>query len=90
MKRVIHSLYNESNLAASFLSHQESSSSSVATIGKPEDDPMTDSVFKEFPESYNQANENWRELASEKVTKVVSIAFKETLSEKEKKHLKTC
>ena len=35
-----HSLYNESNLAASFLSHQETSSSSVATTCKPEDDSM--------------------------------------------------
>ena len=52
------SLYHETNLAASFLSHQETSSSSVATTGKPEDDPMMGSVFKEFSESYNQANEN--------------------------------
>ena len=33
------SLYNETNLAASFLSHQETSSSSVATTEKPEDYP---------------------------------------------------
>ena len=49
------SLYNKTDLAASFLSHQETSSSSVATTGKPEDDPMMCSVF--FSESYNQANE---------------------------------
>ena len=47
--------------------------------GKPESDPMMGSFFKEFSESYNQANENWGELASEEVTKVVSVAFKETL-----------
>ena len=35
-----HRLYNEIDLAASFLSHQETSSSSVATTGNPEDDPM--------------------------------------------------
>ena len=75
------SLYHETDLAASFLSHQETSSSSVATTGKPEDDPMMGSVFKEFSESYNQANENWGEPASEEVTKVVSVAFKEILSE---------
>ena len=40
------SLYHETDLAASFLSHQETSSSSVVTTGKPEDDPMMDSVFK--------------------------------------------
>ena len=75
------SLYNESNLAASSLFHQETSSSSVATTGKPEDDPLMGSVFKDFSESYNQANENWEELASEEVTKVASVAFKETLLE---------
>ena len=75
-----HSLYNESDLAASFLSHQKTSSSSVATTSKPEDNPMIGSVFKEFSESYNQANENWEEPASEEVTKVVSVTFKETLS----------
>ena len=74
------SLYNETDLAASFLSHQETSSSSVATTSKPEDDPMMGSVFKEFSESYNQANENWGEPASEEVTKVVSVAFKKTLT----------
>ena len=46
------SLYHETDLVASFLSHQETSSSSVPTTGKPEDDPMMDSVFKEFSESY--------------------------------------
>ena len=53
----------------------------MAATGKPEDYPMMDSVFKEFSESYNQANENWREPASEEETKVTSVAFKETLSE---------
>ena len=62
-----HSLYHETNLAASFLSHQETSSSSVATTGKPEDDPMMGSAFKEFSEPYNQAHENWGQPASEKV-----------------------
>ena len=74
------SLYHETDLTASFLSHQETSSSSVATTGKPEDDPMMGSVFKEFSESYNQDNENWGEPASEEVTKVFSVVFKETLS----------
>ena len=72
-----------------FLSHQKTSSSSVATTGKPEDDPMMGSIFKEFSESYNQANENWGEPASEEVTKVVSVAFKETLSESAFKNLLT-
>ena len=80
---------NETDLAASFLSHQDTSSSSVATTGKPEDDPMMGSVFKEFSESYNQANENWGEPASEEGTKVVSVAFKETLSEAAFKNLLT-
>ena len=83
------SLYNEHDLAASFLSHQETSSSSVATTGKPEDDPMMGSIFKEFSESYNQAKETWGEPASEEVTKVVSVAFKETLSESAFKNLLT-
>ena len=52
------SLYNETDLAASFLSHQETSSSLVATTDKPEDDSMMGSFFKEFSESYDQANEN--------------------------------
>ena len=68
-------LYHVTDLAASFLSHQETSSSSVATTGKPEDDPMMGSVFKEFSESYNQANKNWLEPAFEEVTKVISVAF---------------
>ena len=75
------SSYNETDLAASFLSHQETSSSLVTTV-KPEDYPMVSSVFKEFSESSDQANENWGQPASEEVTKVVSVAFKETLSEK--------
>ena len=45
------SLYNETDLAACFLSHQETSSSSVATSGKLEDDPIIGSFFKEFSES---------------------------------------
>ena len=53
----------------------------MATTGKPEDDPMTDSAFKEFSESYNQGSENWGEPVSEEATKVVSVAFKETLLE---------
>ena len=52
------SLYNETDLGASFLSYRETSSSSVATRGKPEDDPLIGSVFKEFSKSYNQINEN--------------------------------
>ena len=39
------------------------------------------SVFKEFSESYNQANESWGKPAFEEVTKVVSNVFKENLSE---------
>ena len=57
------SLNHETDLAAFFLSHQ-GTSSSVATIGKPEDDPMMGSVFKEFSKSYNQANKNWGEPAT--------------------------
>ena len=83
------SLYNETDLTVSFLSNQESSSSSVTTTGKSEDDPMMDSVFKEFSESYNQANENWGKPASEKVIKFVSVGFKETLSETAFKNLLT-
>ena len=83
------SLYHETDLAASFLSHQETSSSSVATTGKLENDPMMGSVFKEFSESYNEDNENWLEPASEEVTKVVSVAFKETLSKTAFKNLLT-
>ena len=44
------SLYKETGLVASFLFHQKTSSSSAATTGKPEDDPMG-SVFKQFSES---------------------------------------
>ena len=50
---------------------------------------MMGSVFKEFSESYNQANENWEEATSEEVTKVASVAFKETLSETALKNLLT-
>ena len=42
---------------------------------------MMGSIFKEFSESHNQANKNWGEPAPEEVTKVVSVAFKETLPE---------
>ena len=83
------SLYQETDLAVSFHSYQETSSSSVATTGKPEDDPMMGSVFKEFSESYNQDNENWGESASEEETKVASVAIKETLSETAFKNLLT-
>ena len=79
-----YSLYNEIDVAASFPSHQETLLSSVTTTGKPEDQPE-DSVFKEFPESYNQANKNW----GEPVTKVVPVFFKETLSETALKYLLT-
>ena len=48
-------------------------------IRRTESDPMMGSFFKEFSESYNQANENWGELASKEVTKVGSVAFKKTL-----------
>ena len=84
-----YSLYNEINVAAFFPSHQKTSLSSVITTGKPEDDPMMGSVFQEFSESYNQANKNWGEPASEEVTKGVSVLFKGTLSETELKHLLT-
>ena len=84
-----YSLYNEIDVAASFPSHQETLLSSVTTTGKPEDDPMMGSVFKEFPESYYQANKNWGEPASEEVTKVVSVVFKEALSETALKYLLT-
>ena len=60
----------------------------MATTGKPEDDPLG-SAFKQFSESYNQANENWGEPASDEVTKVVSVAFKKTLSETALKNLLT-
>ena len=55
----------------------------------PEDESMMSSVFREFSASYIQANENWGEPASEEVTKVVSVAFKETLSETAFKNLLT-
>ena len=84
-----YSLYNEIDVAASFPSHQETLLSSVTTTGKPEDDPMMGSVFKEFSESYNQANKNWGEPASEEVTKVVSVVFKEAVSETALKYLLT-
>ena len=50
---------------------------------------MMGSVFKEFPESYNQANGNWGEPASKEVTKVVSVTLKETLSGNAVKNLLT-
>ena len=50
---------------------------------------MKGSIFKEFYESYNWANENWGEPASEEATKVVSVAFKKTLSETDLKNLLT-
>ena len=84
-----YSLYNEIDVAASFPSHQETLLSSVTTTGKPEDDPMMGLVFKDFPGSYNQANKNWGEPASEEVTKVVSVVFKEALSETALKYLLT-
>ena len=82
-----YSLYNEIDVAASFPSHQETLLSSVTTTGKPEDDPMMGSVFKEFSESYNQVNKNWGELASEEITRVVLLFFKKILSETAFKHL---
>ena len=84
-----YSLYNEIDVAASFLSHQETSLSSTTATGKLEDDPMMVLVFEEFSESYNQANENWGEPTSEEVTKVVSVAFKTTLLEAALKYLLT-
>ena len=84
-----HSLYNESDLAAPFLSHQKTSSSSVATTSKPEDNPMIGSVFKEFSESDKKKKKKWGEPASEEVTKVVSVTFKETLSDTAFKNLLT-
>ena len=58
----------------------------MAATGKPEDNSMMGSVFKEFSESYIQANENWGEPASEEV---VSVAFKDTISETAFKNLLT-
>ena len=82
-----YSLCNQIDMKASFLSHQETLLSSVTGTGKPEDDPMIGSVFKEFSESYNQVNKNWGELASEEVTRVVLLFFKKILSETAFKHL---
>ena len=76
-------------MAASFPSHQEISLSSVTTTAKPEGNPMMGSVFKKFSESCNQANKNWRETASQEVSKVVTDVFKETLSETALKYLLT-
>ena len=81
-----YSLYNETDVAGSFTSHQETSLSSMTTTGKPEDDPMMGSIFKEFSESYNQINKNWGEPASEEVTKVVSVALRKIF---QKLHLNT-
>ena len=61
----------------------------MATTGRPEDDPVMDSVFKEFSKSYNQAHKNYSEWTSEEATKVISIAFKETISETALKNLLT-
>ena len=77
-------------IVAFLFAYQETSSSSVATTGKPEEhDPMMGLLFKEFSKSYNQGNKNWGEPASEEVTKVVSVAFKETLSKTALKNLLT-
>ena len=70
------SLCNGTDLPASFLFHQKTSLSSVATTGEPENYPMMDSVFKEFSESFNLANENWGEPTSEEATKAASVVFK--------------
>ena len=43
--------------------------------------------YGHFSRSYNQPNENWREPVFEKVTKVLSVAFKEILSKTELKNL---
>ena len=61
----------------------------MATTGRPEDDPMMDSFFKEFSKSYNQAHKNCSEWTYEEATKVISIAFKETISETALKNLLT-
>ena len=82
-----YNLYNETNLAASSLSYQNASSSSVTTTGKPEDDPIMASVFKEFSESYNQSNENRGEPASEKVVTLYQLPLRKLF---EKLHLKNC
>ena len=77
------SLYDEIDLTTSFLSHQETSSSSVATTCNPKDETTMGSVFKEFSKSYNQADENWGEAVSEEVTKAASVVS-------HKQHLKIC
>ena len=51
-----YNLYNEIDVPAFFPSHLKTPLSSVTTTGKPEDDPMMGSVFKEFFGYYNQAN----------------------------------
>ena len=71
-----HSLYNEIDMAASFPSYEKTPISSVTTTGTPEGDPMMDSVFKEFSESYNQANKNWGESASEEVTRLHQLPLR--------------
>ena len=76
-----YSLYNEIDVAASFPSHQGTLLSSVTTTGKPEDDPMMDSVFKKFPGSYNQTNKNWEEPASVSDAALKYLLTKVTLSE---------
>ena len=53
-----YNLYNEIDVPAFFPSHLKTPLSSVTTTGKPEDDPMMGSVFKEFPGSCNQTNKN--------------------------------
>ena len=68
-------------MATSFPSHHENLLYQVTTTVKPENSPMMVSVFKEFPESHNQVNKNWEDPASEEVTKVVSVVFKDILSE---------
>ena len=82
-----HSLYNEIDMAASFPSYEKTPISSVTTTGTPEDDPMMDSVFKKFSESYNQANKNWRESASEEVTRLYQLPLRKLFK---KLHLYIC
>ena len=76
-----YSFYNEIDVAASFPSHQGTLLSSVTTTGKPEDDPMMGSAFKEFPGSYNQTNKNWGEPASVSDAALKYLLTKVTLSE---------
>ena len=47
------------------------------------------STLKQFSESYNQENGIWGEQVSENGTKIVSVAFKETISETALKSLPT-